>query len=129
MMPRFAKRGHARARRGTVVRQIDTPAWPSRGPAQMENEPKFTRALGERGPLADTVAIEFVVSEHGRALSSTARPDYAGLPTADDHKTRFARRLMQSLPDFRFTEAYISGCAVPQFVRQGFAYRISPDAR
>jgi Carboxypeptidase regulatory-like domain len=110
----------------TIVRRLDAPTWPSRGTAQMEYQPSLSGELSEGDPLADPVALEFVVNEHGRPLPWTARPDYARSTTRRGGETALVvRRLIQSLPGFRFNEAYVSGCAVPEFIRQGFSYEQS----
>jgi hypothetical protein len=110
-----------------VVRRLDAPTWPSRAHAQLDSLPDLTKDLAHRAPRADTVALAFVVNEHGRPLASTARPDYPGPPLAHDYKDRFARRLIRFLSDFQFNEAYVSGCAVPQFIRRRFGYLITPQ--
>ncbi len=110
----------ARDDQAAVVGRLDVPAWPSGGEAGLTNgvnEPDIISDLALDDRAADTAALEFVVDERGRPLTSTARMQFTNQrPRDSDYRSRFAKRMMQSLPRFRFDAAHIAGCAVPQFV-------------
>jgi protocatechuate 3,4-dioxygenase beta subunit len=122
----------ARDDQAAVVGRLDVPAWPSRGEAGLTNgvnQPDIISDLALNDRAADTAALEFIVNERGRPLTPTARMEHTDPPPRGaDYRTNFAKRMIQSLPRFRFDAAHIAGCAVPQFVLHSFGYRISKDA-
>ena len=100
---------------------LNAPAWRSASAAHLAEMPSPSRdwlgQLGTGGLLADTAALEFVVSDRGKALPATARLDYSvASPLSGDDPKLYARRLVSLLREFSFDAGRIAGCRVPEFI-------------
>jgi hypothetical protein len=112
------------ARHSLVLGRVFVPIWSLRRAVSVASgtQPSL---VAESDPVrvgTDSVALEFVVDDRGRAVMSSLRELNAGRAAAGDEAVRaFRSRVIRALPDFRFDPALIGACPVPEMMKTGFA--------
>ena len=95
--------------------RLDEPARPI-GRTQRVLYPR----LGRQALASDSVALEFIVGEDGKA-----EVDRAVLVSAE--YVEFATAVVEALPRMRFEPARVGDCRLRSIVRQSFVFRIAPS--
>ncbi len=107
-----------------ILGHFFAPMWPLRRPASLADgtQPNLATDVGPTRIGSDSVTLEFVVNEQGRAAMSTVRA--VGLATgseSDGADRAFLGRVVHALPGFRFQPALIGACPVRQMMIAGFS--------
>jgi hypothetical protein len=109
----------------TVLGRVLVPVWPLRRQVSVASGPQPNLAAADGDAIrvgSDSVTLEFVVDDRGRAVMSTVRELNQGRGAPNDEVARaFRSRVIRALPEFRFEPALIGACPVPEMLRTGFA--------
>jgi hypothetical protein len=108
----------------TILGHLFAPVWPLRRVAALAGgtQPDLATDAGPTRIGTDSVTLEFVVDDRGRASMSTVRA--VGLSTSGDgdgSDRAFLGKVIHALPEFRFDPALIGGCPVRQMMIAGFS--------
>ena len=98
-----------------ILGHLFAPMWPLRRPASLADgtQPDLAAGAGPTRIGTDSVTLEFVVDDQGRAAMSTVRA--VGLATSGESNgadRAFLGRVIRALPSFRFEPALIGACPV-----------------
>jgi Carboxypeptidase regulatory-like domain len=110
--------------RAAAFGRVLVPVWTLRRPATLaEGSQPSLASDGESNRIgSDSLTLEFVVNEQGRAVMSTVREiGQAGAAGPEDSQRMFLARVLRALPGFRFEPALIGACPVPEMMKGGFA--------
>jgi hypothetical protein len=100
--------------------RIEVPVWPLKRRASLVTEPPPSPADNASQPVRrDSLPIEFVVDEGGRAVRSTVRGISQDVRSAGvGHTAADIMRTVDALGQIRFAPALIGACPVAQVIRQ-----------
>ncbi len=107
-----------------ILGHLFAPMWPLRRSASLAGgtQPDLAAGAGPTRIGTDSVTLEFVVDDQGRAAMSTVRA--VGLSTSGESNgadRAFLGRVIHALPSFRFEPALIGACPVRQMMITGFS--------
>lgn len=104
-------------RHSTALGSVLVPVWPLRRAVAVASGTQPN--LGEPDAIhvgTDSIALELIVDDRGRAVMSSVRELHGGVSAAGDD-SRFRSRVIRALPEFRFDPALIGACPVPEMMQ------------